>query len=257
MDQDVWTVGQVARMARITVRSLHHYDSIGLLVPSARSGASYRLYTTADLERLQRIRVHQALGLSLKAIARVLDEPSFDRRAELRALRDTVEARMAADRRMLTLLDRTLESLGEGRPMVAEEMFDGFDADTLTEEAEGRWGDTEAWRESQRRTRTYGPREWEVIRSELESIERDLAELLGRGVVASAPEAIAIAARHRAHLQKWFYDCDAALHVGLGALYTDDPRFRERYERITPGLAVYFRAAIEANAERNGVADQG
>ena len=88
-----YQVKQVARLTGLTIRTLHHYDAIGLLAPSARSAAGYRLYDDDDLLRLQQILIGRELGLSLEAIRRSLDDPRFDRRQALLAQRTELEAR--------------------------------------------------------------------------------------------------------------------------------------------------------------------
>src|SRR6478672_13642418 len=88
-----WTVGQVADLFGVTVRTLHHYDEIGLLVPSGRSRAGYRLYTDGDLERLQQVVVYRRLELPLDQIASLLDGDE-DPDVHLRRQRDAVMQRL-------------------------------------------------------------------------------------------------------------------------------------------------------------------
>lgn len=246
------TIGEVARLARVSVRALHHWDEIGLVVPSGRSPKGYRLYTDRDLEKLEVVLVHRALGLALDEIARILRDPSFDRAVVLRRHRDALARRIEGDRALLALVDRAI-SEAEGsqtmKPMSPEERvraFGSFDPEVHEEEARERWGETEAHAESARRTRTYGPREWETIRAESGAIEAELCELFTRGVPATAPEAIALAERHRAHIDRWFYPCSAEIHAGLARGYVEDPRFAAHYDRRRAGLAVYVRDAILA-----------
>jgi DNA-binding transcriptional MerR regulator len=250
------TIGEVARLARVSVRALRHWDEIGLVVPSGRSPKGYRLYTDRDLARLEDVLVHRALGLPLDEIATILGDPSFDRARSLRSHRDALAARIEADRALLALVDRAL-SEAEGKPtmkpMSPEERlraFGAFQPEAHEREAQERWGDTAAFEHARRRTQTYGPREWEAIREEREAIEAELAALSRRGQPADGRDAIALAERHRAHLERWFYPCDAELHVALGESYVSDPRFTTYYERVTPGLAVFLRDAILARHGR-------
>src|SRR5690348_4170798 len=84
------TVGEVAELARVTVRTLHHYDELGLLEPSGRSEAGYRLYSYDDLARLREILIWRALGLPLTEIASLLDDPGHDRVAALERQRELI-----------------------------------------------------------------------------------------------------------------------------------------------------------------------
>jgi hypothetical protein len=113
-------------------------------------------------------------------------------------------------------------------------------------EAQERWGDTEAYRQSQRRTASYTEADWDRIKAEAESISRRFGELFAAGTPADGPEATALAEEHRAHISRWFYDCSKEIHRGLGDMYVDDPRFTANYDAVAPGLAVYVRDAIRA-----------
>ena len=250
MSKTDWTVGEVARVAGVTVRTLHHYDAIGLLRPSGRTEAGYRLYSATDLERLQQIRLHRALGLRLDAIAQILDDPAFDRAQALRDQRDFLAERIATDSVLLTTLDRALAALETGDVMPANDLFDGFDPEEHEAEAEERWGDSRAYKQSKRRTSTYGQREWTAIRTETAQINTDLAALMNAGTPADSDAAMDLAEQHRLHINTWFYTCEKRMHVQLAQMYTDDPRFEATYEKVAAGYAAYFRAAIEANAAR-------
>src|SRR5579862_3032062 len=85
------TVGEVADLAHVTVRTLHHYDELGLLSPSERSEAGYRLYSYADLARLQEILIWRQLGFALSEIRALLDDPAYDRICALKRQRELVE----------------------------------------------------------------------------------------------------------------------------------------------------------------------
>lgn len=259
------TIGEVARLARVSVRALHHWDEIGLVVPSGRSPKGYRLYTDRDLEKLEVVLVHRALGLALDEIARIVADPAFDRARALRTHRDALARRIEVDRALLALVDRAISEAegttamktspkssknGEGlQRMTPEERiraFGAFEPEAHEGEVQERWGHTDAYAESQRRTRGYGPREWETIRAQSEEIERELCALFTRGVSASSAEAIALAERHRAHIERWFYACPPEIHTALARGYVEDPRFAAHYDRRRAGLGAYVRDAILA-----------
>ena len=128
-----YQVKEVARASGLTVRALHHYDSIGLLVPSARSGSGYRLYDDDDLLRLQQILIGRELGLSLEAIRRTLDDPGFDRRAALLAQRTELSARAERATDMIRAIDAALTAIEEkdmGK-VDFKKIFDGFDPERI------------------------------------------------------------------------------------------------------------------------------
>jgi MerR family transcriptional regulator, thiopeptide resistance regulator len=245
-----YTVSQVAKLARLSVRALHHYDEIGLLVPSARTEAGYRLYGEADLERLQQILFFRELAFPLEEIRRILDDPEFDRGAALRMQRALLEERASHARALIDAVDRALEALEGGAQLKEDEMFEAFDPSQYEDEVRERWGDTEAYRESARRTKGYTKDDWRAIRAEQEEITRALAAEMESGAPASAETAMDLAERHRLHIDRRFYPCSPAMHRGLGEMYVEDSRFRENYERVRAGLAVYLRDAIRANTAR-------
>jgi hypothetical protein len=119
---------------------------------------------------------------------------------------------------------------------------------SYAQEAQERWGETEAYRQSQRRTASYDQEDWDRIKAEADSITRRFAELLAAGEPAGGPAATGLAEEHRRHIGLWFYDCSKEMHRGLGDMYVDDPRFTANYDAVAPGLARYIRDAIHATA---------
>ena len=248
------TVGDVAAMAGVTVRTLHHYDEIGLLSPSGRSGAGYRQYETADIERLQRILVYRELGFGLEQIAVLLDG-DVDRVAHLRRQHELLNDRITRLQRMAATVRRTMEAHTMGISLDPHEMLEVFGDHDPTEhaaEAEQRWGDTDPYRESQRRTSQYSKDDWLRIKAETGANQERVAAALRAGLPADGDEAMDAAEEHRRQLSEWFYDCSYDMHRGLADMYIADPRFTATYEKVAPGLAQYLRDAIHANADRAG-----
>ena len=250
-DLDGLPVGEVSRLTGVTVRTLHHYDQVGLLVPAGRSASGYRLYDKADLDRLSRILGYRELGFGLDEIAGLLAE-DVDLPAQLRRQRQLVEERIERLRRIAAALDRELEAHRMGIQLTPEEQFEVFGADYSEHvaEAEQRWGDTEAFQESQRRAARYRKQDWLRIKAEQDEIEQAFARALADGVPADSAPAAELVERHRQHLTTWFHDVQPGMHRGLAELYRSDPRFAAHYDRISPGLAEYVSAAIRANADR-------
>jgi DNA-binding transcriptional MerR regulator len=248
-----YTVGKVARFAHVSVRALRHYDELGLLRPSRRTEAGYRLYTSEDLERLQQVLFYKELGFGLEAIRDLMADPAFDRREALAGQRRQIVARALRLEAMLALIDRTLASLEGEAPMSDEELFEvfgDFDPSEYGDEARERWGDTAAYRESARRTKGYTKKDWERFKAESDALNADLASLVDKGVPPDDARAVDAAERHRLQIDRWFYPCPPEMHVALGRMYVADPRFAATYEKIRPGMAPYLCEAIAANATR-------
>ena len=254
MTEQLWTVGQVADEVGVTVRTLHHYDQIGLVAPSERSYAGYRLYTGADLQRLQHVVVYRRLGFGLEEIALLLAEGA-DVVEHLRRQRATVTERIGQLTELTALIDRALEDeMGEQRYQLTstemKEIFgDGFE-DSYQDEAEARWGDTDAWKESARRTKGYSKEQWQQVKDEQDALNQRYVELLQAGVPADSTEAMDAAEEGRQQICRWFYDCPREMHANIAQMYVADPRFEKTYEDIAPGLAEYVRDAVVANAAR-------
>jgi len=241
------TVSQVAKLAGVSVRTLHHYDEVGLLRPSDRSEAGYRLYSHADLQRLQQVLFFKELGFSLEEILRILNDPGFDLGEALRMQRTLLLERKERVQSLITAVEKTLAALEKGTVMTKEEMFEVWES-----EANQRWGDSEAYRESKRRTARYGKAEWQAIKAEGDQITQAFVALLDRGAKPDGDEACALAERHRAYISKWFYACSPQIHRGLGELYIADERFTANIDQARPGLAQFMSEAFRANAERLG-----
>jgi len=245
-----WTVGELAAVAGVSVRTLHHYDEIGLLRPDGRSRAGYRHYGEAQLERLQQIRWYRELGFPLEEIATLLDEP-LDAVAHLRRQHRLLTERLARTAEMVAAVEKALEAQQMGISLSPQERFEVFgdaDPEQYADEVRQRWGETDAYQESQRRTRGYDKAQWQEIQAAQADLVARLAAALASGEPADGPVATALAEEHRAQISRWFYDCSSEIHRGLAEMYVSDPRFTAHYEERAPGLAQYLHDAIVANA---------
>ncbi|GAB2486724.1 MerR family transcriptional regulator [Nocardiopsis aegyptia] len=247
------TVGEVARMSGQTVRTLHHYDQIGLLVPAGRTASGYRRYSDEDVERLRQILTYRELGFGLDRIAEILDDPGADTRAHLARQHELVTERIERLRAIARGLEHLMEADTMELDLTAEErleLFGDFDVDAHAEEARRRWGGGEEYARSQRRVASYTRADWERHNAEAAGIYRALAGLLSEGAPADGEAAMDLAERHREHITRWFYDCTTPIHRGLGRLYVDDERFTATIDAHAQGLSAYLREAFAANADR-------
>lgn len=246
------TVGQVAQRFGVTVRTLHHYDEIGLLVPSARTRAGYRVYDDADLIRLGAIVTYRRLGMALDEVQALLDGDA-DVVATLTRQKEAVLRQVGELHQLADAIDRVLEAEMTNQPANHEdlrEIFgDGF-GEEYAVDAEQRWGDTDAWQQSAARTKRYTKADWAEVKAESDAITEALAAALRAGEPATGVAAMDAAEAARQHIHTRFYDCSPDFHRGLADLYVADPRFTKTYDDIVPGLAAYVREAIHANADR-------
>jgi DNA-binding transcriptional MerR regulator len=244
-----YTVGQVARMSGVSVRTLHHYDEIGLLAPSARSASGYRLYGLADLERLRRTLFYRELDFGLDQIAAMLDDPGVRGPEQLRAQHRLLRERLTRTEHLLTAIETEMEALSMGISLTPEEQLDVFGPETPAKheaEAQERWGHTEAWRESRRRATAYTKQDWIEIKAQADANLADFAQAMAAGEAATGETARRLAEEHRQQISRWFYECSPAMHARLAELYVADPRFAAHYDQVAPGLAVYVHDAVLA-----------
>jgi DNA-binding transcriptional MerR regulator len=237
-----YTVKAVSDLAGVSIRTLHHYDAIGLVRPRERSEAGYRLYGRSDLERLQQVLFFKELGFGLGEIKEILDRPDFDRRQALLDHRELLTHRKDRIERLIRAVDRTLEGMEEGNSVEERVWFDGFDAAQYEEEARQRWGHTAAYKESRERAAGYGQADWEAIGAEQTAILREIAALADRK--PGDPEVLAAVGRMHRFINERFYACSLEMFRGLGDLAVSDSRFTETYEKLRPGLAAFYATAV-------------
>ncbi|MEU5534931.1 MerR family transcriptional regulator [Streptomyces sp. NPDC020362] len=249
-----YSVGQVAGFAGVTVRTLHHYDEIGLLAPGERTHAGHRRYGDADLDRLQQILFYRELGFPLDEVAALLDDPDADPRVHLRRQHELLTARIEKLQKMAAAVEHAMEARTMGINLTPEERFEVFgdnDPEQYAEEAERRWGGTEAYAESQRRAARYTKDDWKRMQAANDDWNQRYVALMTAGEQPSGEAAMDLAEEHRLHISEWFYECPHPMHRCLGAMYVADERFTAFYDAVRPGFADHLSRAIAANADRH------
>ena len=254
-DSGELTVGQVAGLVGVSVRTLHHWDEIGLVVPSARSWAGYRLYEPDDVARIHRVLVYRETGMPLAEVARVLDDPDVDATAHLARQRDLLQARIAHLTRMLRAVDTMMERNSMGENLTPQQQAEILGAEwdpAWQEEAEERWGDSDEWAQAAARKAAMTRQDWARVAEETEALEIDLANAMREGVVPGSERANALAERHRTSIDRWF-DTTYAKQVLIARGYVADSRFTAYYDKRESGLAAWIKEIIDANAAAHGV----
>ena len=229
------TVHEVSRISGVSVRTLHHYDAIGLLRPSAVTDAGYRLYDDAALQRLQSILLFRELQFPLAEIRRILDDPHFDRRTALAEQQKLLELQRQRLDRLIALACELTE---KGENTMSFSAFDKSELEQYAAEAKQRWGDTAAWRENAQKGAAAQ-----------QAGDGLMALLAGFGRLVPGDPASAEAQRMVAELQRYisehFYTCTPEILRGLGQMYTGDERFRRNIDgAAVPGTADFVSRAI-------------
>lgn len=244
-----YTAKHLADLAGVSVRTLHWYDELGLLKPARDEKNGYRTYGEKDLLVLQQILFFRELEIPLKDIARIVADPGFDMAAALKDHRRVLMAKHGRLDSLIATLTKTVRHMEQDERMTDEELYEGFSKEEIEEmkrEAKARWGNTDAYRQSQERTAKMTKADWQAIKEESSRIIVAVAGLMDRPV--GDPDVQEQIALYHKHMNR-FYDCSAEMFRGLGEMYVADPRFTATYEKVAPGLAVYMRDAIAAYAD--------
>ncbi|HWI61065.1 MAG TPA: MerR family transcriptional regulator [Symbiobacteriaceae bacterium] len=243
-----YTVKAVAELAGISIRTLHHYDEIGLLKPAQTSASGYRLYTDSDLERLQQVLFFKELDFGLTEIRAIVDSPDFDRRQALLQHRELLLQKRDRVKKLIESVDKTLNAMERGISMEKKDMFEGFDHSQYEQEAEQRWGQSEEYKESARRTKKYTKADWDQIKQEGAEVYEGLVSVMDRD--PADPEVQEWVRRHHEQINKWFYKCSLEIYRNLGIMYVADERFTANIDKYAPGLSVFLRDAMAAYCDR-------
>lgn len=247
-----YTVKQIAKMTGVSVRTLHYYDEIGLLEPSFIKENGYRYYQEKELRQLQQILFFRELEFPLEKIKTIMQSPNFD---SLRAFSDQqtlLQLKKERLERLLQTISVTIDTLKGGETMSDDTKFSAFNDPTYQkhkDEVEQRWGNTDAYKESQECVKKMSKTDLERIKAESEDISKTTAEFMTKGFSYESQEVQTQVDRFFQHLRN-FYEPSYELFKGLGQMYVDDPRFTQVYEKRAKGFAVFMRDAMVFYADK-------
>lgn len=250
------TVKQLAAISGVTVRTLHHYDEIGLLKPAHIGENGYRYYGRKELLRLQRILFHRELGAPLGEIGDLLDLEGEDQVGVLLRQREKLEAERERFATLIGTIDLTIASIRGEAAMSNADLYKGFSAEKQAEYEAwlvDRYGDTmkASIERSKQALGKVSEEERQAMAAGLQPIEEALAEGLRRGIDPKSDIIDGLIQRHRAWVtQMWGKPCPPQAYAGLADLYLSHPDFVKRYETIEPGFADYLTTAMKAHAGR-------
>lgn len=239
----MYTVKRLSDLAGITPRTLHYYDQIGLLKPSRIAENGYRYYGDEALLRLQQIMLYRELDLPLEKVKAIIDSKDFNILAALREHKTLLEARMNQLQRLVETVDRTIQHLQGDFKMTPQQLFEPFNEKQQAEyEQEAmQMYDPEIVKDSAKRWKSYSVEEKKRIGEEGNSVYQGFLEAMPKG--AASPEAQDCVKRWRRHIEYFWMPNDEQL-LGLARGYNDDPRFKEKFDRIDPNLADFILQAV-------------
>ncbi|WP_435693940.1 MerR family transcriptional regulator [Streptosporangium nondiastaticum] len=240
------------------MRTLHHYDKAGLLSPSERSHAGYRLYSDADLARLQQILFYRELGFSLDEIAAIFKEPQANAVEHLRARQRQLSEEIARLQRLAEVAERAIEVQQTGVSLTPEERFEVFGEITFdlsyATEAEQKWAHSEGRREAMARAAAHTKEDWRRLMGEATAWRAELLAAFDDGEPSNGERAMDLAEEHRLHISRWFTTCPPDMHRRIADDFVADPRAFALVvppSQQRPGLAAYMCKAVHANAARH------
>lgn len=239
-----YSVKQLSKLAGVSVRTLHHYDRIGLLKPAFRSEKGYRFYERKELLQLQQILFYKELDFPLKEIGEIINNPDFDLINALEFHKKELFLRSKRLSELLATIEKTIIELKTKNEVMKDiEIYKGFteaEMKSMKTEVAQRWGKDKLV-ESENRIRKMGEQGWEDTKNKGEEISQLLAELMD--FAPSDPKVQkAIDVHHRFTNQ--FFDVSLEGYRGLGKMYVEDERFNSHYEKYRPNLASFIQAAI-------------
>ena len=244
-----YTISQLADLAGVTTRTLRWYDRIGLLRPLRAADNGYRLYGGDQVDRLQHILFYRALGVDLKQIAAILDDPAFDRAAALRSHLSALQAQRQRVERLIDTVEKTISAEERQEIMEDKEKFEAFKRDMVDEnektygkEIREQYGDETV---DAANARVMGLTQEEYARwTELgQEISRRLEAAVKDGADPTGEEGQAIVDLHRQWLSHSM-PYDPAVHRGIAEMYVADQRFTAYYDREQTGCAAFLRDAV-------------
>jgi DNA-binding transcriptional MerR regulator len=249
-----YTVRQVADIARVSVRTLHHYDDIGLLKPAFIGNNGYRYYEARQLYRLQHILMYREFGLALDEIKTLVDAPDFDVADALKRHRERLVERLKQDEELIRVIDDTLARIGGGEHMDDSKLYNWNSPEKQAE--------YEAWL-----IERYGPQaeDWlahsrkrfdalddagrQAAMDRLKAIEGDLVDAYRRGMPADSRALKPVLDRHREWVAyMWNKDCPPGAYVILADMYLGHPDFLARFNALADGFADWLPQAMKAYA---------
>jgi MerR family transcriptional regulator, thiopeptide resistance regulator len=252
VNQRALTVKELAKIAGVSVRTLHYYDEIGLLKPNRMSQNNYRTYDHASLLKLQQIMFFRELEFSLEQIRTLMNQPGFDLGSALSDHRKALLIRAERIKTLIHTIDSTIENMKGKNEMTKQQYFKGFSDEQQAEyekEAAQRW-DPEMVHESNRRYKNLSQAEKDDLGARGERITLAIRDAMPKGV--NAPEVQQLVGEWQKHIS-FFYDCTDEILLGLGTMYMEDERFKAFYDRIHPDLAEFFSNAIKVYCANKGV----
>lgn len=243
-----YTVKALAKLAGITVRTLHHYDKIGLLSPNHKNESGYRIYTNEELDTLQQILFFRELDFSLDEIKGILGSPDYNRVEALYMHRDLLQKEKNRLETLIQTIEKCIMEEKGGQEIDMTEKFKGLskaEIEAYREEAKERWG-KDMVEASEARMKERGLTDHEALQKQLEEIFVQVASVMDKDVSDGNVQAQVVKLRE---YMNQFYDCTDDIFTGLANMYLEDERFYKNISQYGRGLPEYLAKAMQYHVE--------
>lgn len=240
------TVHEVSELTGVSVRTLQHYDNIGLLQPAKRTEAGYRLYDDAALEKLQQILLFRELEFPLKDIKDIVEAPDFDK---AKALDQQIQLLMLKKEHVQNLIDLAKGLRRKGVTTLDFKAFDTSKMDEYAARAKAEWGNTPEYKEFEEKDRMRTPGQQQDVMAQMMGLFVEFGEM--RDSAPGSPEAQAQVKKLQDYISANFYQCSEEVLAGLGQMYGAGGEFTTNIDAAAgEGTAVFAAQAIAAYCAR-------
>ena len=232
-------IKEFAEFTGVSVRTLHYYDEIGLLMPAfVDRSTGYRFYDENSLLRMQEILFYRELDFSLKSIEEILSSPNYDKNKALKDQKHLLTLKKERLERLISAIDGAVK--GEN----IMKAFDNSEFEKHKAEAKEKWGKTDAYKEHAERTRNYSKQKWNDLAEGMDHIMAEFALCMKNGEASSSTEAQSLVKALQTHITENYYHCTNEILTGLGQMYVADERFKSSIDKHAAGTSAFIRDAI-------------
>ena len=233
-------IKEFAEFTGVSVRTLHYYDEIGLLIPAfVDRSTGYRFYDERSLLRMQEILFYRELDFSLKSIGEILSSPNYDKTAALKEQKHLLTLKKERLERLISAIERAVK--GEN-VMTA---FDNSEFEKYKAEAREKWGNTDAYKQHEEKTRNYSKQKWNTLAEGMDCIMAEFALCMRKDENPNSTEAQNLVKMLQNHITENYYLCTNEILAGLGQMYVADERFKKNIDKHADGTAVFISEAIQ------------
>ena len=233
-------IKEFAKFTGVSVRTLHYYDEIGLLMPAfVDKTTGYRFYDEKSFLRMQEILFYRELDFSLKSIGEILSSPNYDKSKALTEQKQLLTLKKERLERLIAAIDDAEKGVN------VMKAFDNSEFERYKSEAQEKWGKTDAYKEHAEKTKNYGKDKWNSLVEDMNVIFGDFAICMKNGQAPDTEEVQNLVKKLQNHITENYYTCTKEILFGLGQMYAADERFKKNIDKHADGTATFISEAIQ------------